>query len=113
MSAALEHYRALGPLRYPMLERFEVAQLTENDRRLAVTVVMRERGATDGDRLRLVFRGVRDLTIDWPRMNPVSLDLIEIEDISDRGWEDLRFRVAESAAAFAFWCESFEAELVG
>jgi hypothetical protein len=66
----------------------------------------------DGDGLRLVFRGVRDLNIDWPALNPVSLDVIEIEDISDRSWEDLRLRVAEAEGAFSFWCASFIADRV-
>jgi hypothetical protein len=74
-------------------------------------MVLRARSETTGDSLVLRFRGVRDLKIDWSAFSPVYLDVIEIDDVSDRGLEDLRYRVFEGTSMFAFWCLDFTADI--
>lgn len=54
------------------------------------------------------FSGIRELRIDWPQWDEIRLDIIEIEDVGDRGWESVEYRVREATGVFAFWCRDFE-----
>ncbi|MGQ0843615.1 MAG: hypothetical protein ACT4QF_05730 [Sporichthyaceae bacterium] len=64
--------------------------------------------STDGrSRLQATFVGVVGLQLSWPEQQPVSLDVVEIGDVSAHGLEDISFRVAEGAGFFAFSCREF------
>lgn len=46
-----------------------------------------------------------------PPRDEVSLDVVEIMDASDRGWEDIQYQVYEATGFFTCWCRDFTASL--
>ena len=98
-------FEELRPLRYPVLDSFSVTRERHAGYSLQVTAV----SGSEAGRLSLVFSGVRELAIAWPQWDEVRLDVVQIRDISDRGWEDLSFRVDEGSGFFAFSCRDFTA----
>ncbi|MDQ6946007.1 MAG: hypothetical protein M3256_06970 [Actinomycetota bacterium] len=103
-------FHDLKPLRFAILRRFELSQTgtvpSSTGLRLALDLQPENAGLGS---LHLVFEGVRDLKIDWPSWSVITTDVIEVSDISDRGMEDLYFRVSEGAGMFAFSCRAFTA----
>jgi hypothetical protein len=89
-------------------------------RRLELTTERRDQGWTSVIRLELLsqsepmklaratFEHVVDLKITQPPSNmAVSL---QIADIGDRGWEDLRYRISDTALhSIEFYCSEVEA----
>ncbi len=64
-------------------------------------------------RLEVTFLGVVDLQLSWPGIpTPAQLDVIDIRDESADGLENIRYRVAEGAGFFAFWCSEFFATAI-
>ncbi len=55
-------------------------------------------------KIRLEFRGVTDLSLDWRQRSGLDLDVISISDLTDSGMEDLNYRVSEGEGLFAFYC---------
>lgn len=105
-------FHELKPLRFAILARFEVSQTGTVASATGLRLVLQLRSEDEGfGCLHLVFEGVRDLKIDWPPWSLVKTDVIDISDLSDRGLEDLSFRVAEGAGMFAFSCREFTARV--
>lgn|SRR5487761_1709387 len=108
--STISAFHHLRPLRFPILVRFEVSQTgtVPSATGLRLALDLRSENEELGS-LQLVFEGVRDLKVDWPSWSVIKTDVIEISDISERGMEELCFRVAEGAGMFAFSCREFTA----
>jgi hypothetical protein len=105
-------FHALRPIRFRWLVTFAIDHTfgphTVSALSLSLTLT------TDfdaGQRLLLSFSEIVDLEIDWTQRSPVSVDVIEIEDIRSRGWEGIHSRVAEGEGMFAFSCRDFRASI--
>ena len=110
-NAAIRRFRDMRPLRFRLLQRFEMVQGFSASQVAELSITLETGSETTGESLVLRFRGVRDLQIDWPTLSVIHLDVIEIDDVSDRGLEDLRYRVSEGTSMFAFWCLDFTADI--
>ena len=100
---AIVEYRGLQPHLYTFLDRIEFRQIAAPDDvvELVVTVTLSSKMK---DLVELVFHGVRDLTIDWPPLTKLHIGPLEIADISDRDWEDIRYKVTEPEGLLSFTC---------
>jgi hypothetical protein len=64
----------------------------------------------DSRRLILLFFGVRELKFNQPSLSLHKMSLIEIDDIDDRQWEGINYRVKESEEdSMSFYCQRFDA----
>jgi hypothetical protein len=100
----IQSYHELRPTQYARFASLSIDQEADGQ-----SLRLDLRSAVGAGRLVLRFSGVRDLKIDWPQWSQITVDVVEITDISDRGMEDLAFRVHEGAGLFAFSCRAFDA----
>ena len=108
IATTIAGFHELDPRRFAILDRFALTQAVASPPAGALSLALDLRSEQDGlGVLHLAFEGIRELKIDWPSWSLIKTDVIEISDVSDRGMEDLRFRVHEGAGMFAFYCRGF------
>ena len=106
-------FYSLQPARFATLLDFQLHQEIVGSNVYPVLTLSLRLGSGEGRGvLALVFEGVRDLKIDWPRQLPVEVDVIDVRDVTDHGLEDIRYRVSEGESLLAFSCKDFRANLV-
>ena len=110
----IEHYYALKPLDFSVLERLELSQTvppqqTPSD--LSLNIVLHSPRRTDKRRLCLSFDGVVNFSL-VPWSSFVQFPLIEIRAIGDRQWEHLQYEVRETENnTLSFVCRDFDASV--
>jgi hypothetical protein len=111
----IAEYYDLDPISFTVLRSFALTQEEKLDGSydLVLTIVLINGAQPSGSpSLKLAFKGVSGLRIDWPSLSVVTFLCIEVTDISDRGWEDLSYQVSEEEGSLAFSCRDFQASLV-
>jgi len=110
----IEHYYALKPVDFSVLERLELSQTvppqqTPSD--LSLNIVLHSPRRTDKRRLCLSFDGVVNFSL-VPWSSFVQFPLIEIRAIGDRQWEHLQYEVRETENnTLSFVCRDFDASI--
>lgn len=65
--------------------------------------------ASGGERVAVRFRGVRNMRFRSEVTELSELPVVMATDISDRGWEDIRFEVRDTEEeVFSFYCREYE-----
>jgi hypothetical protein len=109
---SIDSFQSQRHTRFPVLSKFTIEQRLGGQS--APSLFLSLELASDvetNQHLVVSFEGVRDLKIDWPQWSVIRLDAIVITDVSDRGLEGIRYRVAEGEEMFTFWCEGFDAAI--
>jgi hypothetical protein len=107
-SEKIGRYHAIRPTEYPLLSRLELRQpiMDRTVGGLAMLLELAREGGTH-ESLVLTFDEVTNLSIEWPEWSSIRVDVIEIEDISDRQLEGQRYRAYEGSGLFSLSCKDF------
>lgn len=109
----IEHYYALKPVDFSILERLELSQTVppqQSPSDLSLQIVLRSH-RRDDQHLCLSFSGVVNFRL-APWSSFVQFPFIEIKAIGDRQWEHLQYEVQEAENnTLSFVCRDFEASV--
>jgi hypothetical protein len=106
----IDAYYALRPHQFTQLVK---ASISPFDGSIPVGLALRLLLGVHLDahrRLRLVFKGVLNLSIQ--EFSGPDVSLFEIVSTRDRGWESPRYLVSSDQGRITFGCMDFEAEVV-
>jgi hypothetical protein len=103
-TSPIDQYHAAKPTQFRILGGLEVSQsLSRSSSSWQVSVRMILRRVAGTGSLVLTFTGVTELAF-RPQGMPMSMGVLNIEDLSDSHWEGVRYRVKDIEQEDTFSC---------
>jgi hypothetical protein len=110
ISDDVDAYRNSKTHRYGFVENIELSRHVRGNQADDYLVKVILRVADSDDRIRMEFRGARE--IQFGRLEGLVASMISIIDVSDRQLEGLRYRVTDQEhGVISLYCASFSAEV--